>query len=248
MWYNNRDVLPFLKVIDKQFAFYKQQKIDMFKDGASVPGLTLLYRFNELPSITFTLFNQTNSDLHLLVKDNIFSGPAITFHLYHEKDITTIRGKETCRSIVEYDANALYLWALMDDMPTGWYTRRREEKQFRMQHPHAFGQIAVEWLTWESAKTGFAIHHPVNGSEKRIGKPPVDGWCAKTRAAYKFHGCFFFHGCPKCYDQNETNSVNVKTMATLLEKTRCNTASLRRHVKVVEMWECERNMYATSQM
>ena len=28
-------------------------------------------------------------------------------------------------------------------------------------------------------------------------------------------------------------------MATLLEKTRCNTAYLRRHVEVVEMWECE---------
>ena len=28
-------------------------------------------------------------------------------------------------------------------------------------------------------------------------------------------------------------------MATLLEKARCNTAYLRHHVKVVEMWECE---------
>ena len=79
----------------------KQQNIDMFKDGVSVPGLTLLYLFNELPSNTFfTVFNQTNSDLHLLVKDNIVGGPAIIFHRYHEKDITKIRGEETCRSIV----------------------------------------------------------------------------------------------------------------------------------------------------
>ena len=109
VWYNNRDVLPFLEAIDKQFAFYKQQNIDMFKDGVSVPGLTLLYLFNELPSNTFfTVFNQTNSDLHLLVKDNIVGGPAIIFHRYHEKDITKIRGEETCRSIVGYDANALH--------------------------------------------------------------------------------------------------------------------------------------------
>ena len=128
VWYNNRDVVPFLEAIDKQFAFYKQQNIDMFKDGVSVPGLTLLYIFNELPSNTFfTVFNQTNSDLHLLVKDNIVGGPAIIFHRYHEKDITKIRGDETCRSIVGYDANTLYLWALMQDMPTGWYTRRREK-------------------------------------------------------------------------------------------------------------------------
>ena len=118
MWYNNRDVEPFLEAINKQVAFYKQQNIDMFKDGVSVPGLTLLYLFNELPSKTFSIFNQTNSDLHLLVKDNIIGGPAIIFHCYHEKDVTKIRGEETCRSIVGYDANALYLWALMQDMPT----------------------------------------------------------------------------------------------------------------------------------
>ena len=123
-------------------------------------------------------------------------------------------------------------------MPTGWYTRRREERQFRPQQAQPFGQMAVQWLTWEAAKNGCAIRHQVNGREKRIGKLPVDGWCPETRTAYQFHGCFF-HGCPKCYDQNETNSMNGKTMATLLEKTRCNTAYLRRHVEVVEMWECE---------
>ena len=128
VWYNNRDVVPFLEALDKQFAFYKQQNIDMFKDGISVPGLTLLYLFNEISSNTFfTVFNQTNSDLHLLVKDNniIVGDPAIIFHRYHEKDVTKIRGEDTCRSIVGYDANALYVWALMQDMPTGWYTRRR---------------------------------------------------------------------------------------------------------------------------
>ena len=216
--YNNRDVVPFLDAIDKQFAFYKQQNIDMFKGGVSVPGLTLLYLFNELPSNTFfTVVNQTNSDLHLLVIDNIVGGLAIIFHRYDEKDITKIRGEETCRSIVGYDANALYLWELMQDMPTGWYTRRREERQFRPQQAQPFGQMAVQWLTWEAAKNGCAIRHQVNGREKRIGKLPVDGWCPETRTAYQFHGCFI-HGCPKCYDQNETNSVNGKTMATLLEK------------------------------
>ena len=46
---------------------------------------------------------------------------------------------------------------------------------------------------------------------------------------------------PKCYDENETNLVNGNTMAKLLENARCNTAYLRRHVKVEEMWECEGN-------
>ena len=240
VWYNNRDVIPFLQATDKQFAFYQQHNIDMFKDGISVPGLSLLHLFNDLPNDTyFTVFNRTNSDLHELVKDNIVGGPAIIFHRYHEKNVTKIRGGgETCRSVVGYDANALYLWAIMQDMPTGWYTRRREENKFRPQQAQPFGQMAVQWLTWESAKSGCVIRHQVNGREKRIGKRRVDGWCAEMRTAYQFHGCFW-HGCPKCYDQNETNSVNGKTMAKLLEDTKKNTAYLRRHVKVVEMWECD---------
>ena len=240
IWYNNRDVTPFLDAIAKQAGFYKHQNIDMFKDGISVPGLSLLHLFNDLPNNTFfAIFNQTNSDLHKLVKDNIVGGPAIIFHRYHEQGITKIRGgEETCRKIVGYDANALYLWAIMQGIPTGWYTRRRAENGFHPQQAQPFGQMAVQWLTWESAKSGCAIRHQVNGREKRIGKLPVDGWCAETRTAYQFHGCFW-HGCPKCYDQNETNSVNGKTMAVLLEDTKTHTTFLRRHVKVVEMWECD---------
>ena len=240
IWYNNRDVTPFLEAIAKQAGFYKHQNIDMYKDGISVPGLSLLHLFNDLPNDTyFTVFNNTNKDAHKLVKDTIVGGPAIIFHRYHEKGITKIRGgSELCRKIVGYDANALYLWAIMQDMPTGWYTRRREENKFRPQQAQPYGQMAVQWLTWEAAKNGCTIRHQVNGREKRIGKLPVDGWCAETRTAYQFHGCFW-HGCPKCHtDPEETNPKNNKTMATLLADTKKHTTYLRRHVKVVEMWEC----------
>ena len=52
VWYNNRDVTPFLEAIAKQFAFYHDRGIDMFKDGISVPGLSLLHLFNDLPNDT----------------------------------------------------------------------------------------------------------------------------------------------------------------------------------------------------
>ena len=153
--------------------------------------------------------------------------------------MTRIRGgSEPCRSIVGYDANALYLWALMQDMPTGWYTRRRAENKFRPQQAQPYGQMAAQWLTSVSSKTGRDIRHQSNGREKRIGKLPVDGWCANTRTAYQFHGCYF-HGCTNCYEPQETNALNGKTMDKLLEDTKKNTAYLRRHVHVVEMWECE---------
>ena len=240
IWYNNRDVTPFLQAIDKQFAFYRDRDIDMFKDGISVPGLSLLHLFNDLPNDTyFVTFNRTNSDLHQLVKDNIVGGPAIIFHRYHEKGITKIRGGlELCRKIVGYDANALYLWAIMQDLPTGWYTRRRAENGFRPQQAQPYGQMAAQWLTSVSFTTGHTIRHQSNGREKRVGKLLVDGWCAETRTAYQFHGCYF-HGCTNCYEPQETNALNGKTMAKLLEDTQKNTAYLQRHVKVVEMWECD---------
>ena len=240
IWYNNRDVEPFLEAIAKQATFYHDRHIDMFKDGISVPGLSLLYLFNGLPLDTnFVTFNRTNSDLHQLVKDNIVGGPAIIFHRYHEKGVTRIRGgEELCRAIVGYDANALYLWALMQDMPTGWYTRRREENGFRPQQAQPFGQMAVQWLNRESERTGLSIRHQANGREKRIGKLSVDGWCPETHTAYQFHGCYF-HGCPKCHaDPEEINAVKGKTMAVLLADTKKHTAYLRRHVNVIEMWEC----------
>ena len=239
IWYNNCDVEPFLEAIAKQATFYHDRHIDMFKDGISVPGLSLLYLFNGLPLDTnFVTFNRTNSDLHQVVKDNIVGGPAIIFHRYHEKGVTRIRGGETCRTVVGYDANALYLWALMQDMPTGWYTRRREENGFRPQQAQPYGQMAVQWLNREACEIGCTIRHQANGREKRIGKLSVDGWCADTNTAYQFHGCFW-HGCPKCHtDPDEINAVNGKTMGVLLAETKKHTEYLRRHAKVVDMWEC----------
>ena len=187
VWYNNKDVVPFLQAIDRQFAFYQQRGIDMFKQGISVPGLTLLYLFNDLPEKTyFTIFNEKNKDLQDLVKDNIVGGPSIIFHRYHEKGVTTLRQNEygeaarPCRSIVGYDANALYLWSLMQDMPMGWCTRRRAENDFRPESAQLYGQMAGKWLAWESERTGRPLRHQINGREKRIGKHRVDGWCSET--------------------------------------------------------------------
>ena len=159
-----------------------------------VPGLTLLYLFNlfnYLPEKTyFTIFKQKNKDLHNLVKDNIIGGLSIILHRYHDKGVTTLRQIENgeaarpYQSIVGYDANALYLRSLMQDMPMGWYTRRRAEDDFRPESAQLYGQMAAEWLTWESEITGRPIQHQINGREKRIGKHLVDGRCCETNTAY----------------------------------------------------------------
>ena len=114
VWYNNREVVPFLQAIHRQFAFYEKRGIDMFKRGINVPGLTLLYLFNDQPEKSyFTLFNDKNTDLHQLVKDGNVGGPSRIFQRYHEKRVTKIRHADygdsarKCELIVGIDANVV---------------------------------------------------------------------------------------------------------------------------------------------
>ncbi len=130
IWYNNLDVVPFLEAIDKMSAFWKERNIDIFKDGVSVPGLTMKYLFSNVPNVYFSLFTEKDKDLYYTMKDNNVGGPSIIFNRYHEKDKTNVRNVEMrakgrepkpCKKVVGYDANALYLWEIMQDMPTGQY-------------------------------------------------------------------------------------------------------------------------------
>ena len=92
-------------------------------------------------------------DLHEAREIRYCRGPFLIFTRYHEKGITKIRQTEywetarICRSIVGYDANALYLWSMMQYLLTGLYTRRREENEFRPKSAQLHGQMVVEWLS-----------------------------------------------------------------------------------------------------
>ena len=91
-----------------------------------------------------------------------------------------------------YDANALYIWALMQNMPTGSYTRRMAENEFK---PKGSIRMAIEWLEWVAHEECIQIHHQLNNTVKRIGhrKLPVDGFYLQTQTVYQFHGCYW-HG------------------------------------------------------
>ena len=98
-------------------------------------------------------------------------GPSIKFHRYHEAGKTKIREKEmedqgkqakTCQKIVGYDANALYLWAIMQDMPTGSFTRRQEETGSKRE---SSSRMATEWLEWRAHEGGTFIRHQMNNTK-----------------------------------------------------------------------------------
>ena len=202
IWYNNLDVQPFCETLEKMCAFWKDKKIDMSRQGISIPGVTLTYLFTNLESgIFFSLFDEKNKDLYYLFEKNMVGGPSIIFHRYHEAGKTKIREKEmedqgkqakTCQKIVGYDANALYLWAIMQDMPTGSFTRRREETGFKRE---SSSRMATEWLEWKAHEGGIFRCHQMNNTEKRIGerKTPVDGFHGPSQTVFQLHGCWW-HG------------------------------------------------------
>ncbi|KAG6618409.1 uncharacterized protein IUM83_01047 [Phytophthora cinnamomi] len=232
IWYNNLDVVPFIKAIKAQRELFKGFDLDMFTDGVSLPGLSekVIYQtcFNNLqypskkPAKAFrfpakrmsgyksqdatakrefgmtlehldTLLNQQKylcalcyipltsdtasadrinnklghingnvliscvscntarknmsfkgfrykkmlefnsdrlvfsidreeKDIYAKMKANIAGGPSIIFNRYAKRNETKIRGSKICKKIIGYDANALYLWALGNEMPCGRLT------------------------------------------------------------------------------------------------------------------------------
>jgi hypothetical protein len=180
--------------------FWQERNIDMFKDGVSVPGLTMKYLFSNIPGTYFSLFSEKDKDMYYSMKDNNVGGPSIIFNRYHEKEKSSIRkeemrarGKESkpCKNVVGYNANALYLWAIMQDMPTGQYTRRMEEDGFKKRWS---GKMAIEWLEWQAYSRGISIRHEYNNTEKRIGtrRLPGDGFHAESQTVFQFHGKLLF--------------------------------------------------------
>ncbi len=242
-WYNELDVLPFLKAVENMFNFYQNLDVDMFKDAISVPGLTLRYLFKSLDSdVAFSLFKDLDKDLYYKMRKNIVGGPSIVFHRYHEKQKTMIRnGTKQCQQIIGYDANALYLWALMQPMPTGTYIRRISADGFKPVRQYRYGEMAVQWLDYVAHTDSISIQHMLNGVEKRIGhrRIPVDGYCDTTKTVYQFHGCYFHgHQCHLTHNK-EYNDKRKCSMEELRKETAATSAYIRKEgFRLVEMYEC----------
>ncbi|KAG3148564.1 hypothetical protein PC128_g23561 [Phytophthora cactorum] len=229
IWYNNLDVVPFIKAIKAQRELFKRFDLDMFADGVSLPGLsekvmyqtcfanlqypdkkpanvfqfpanrlggyksqdakakrefsmtlehlnTLLQKQKYLCGLCYCQltadtasadrinnnlghidgniliscvkcntarkdmslkgfrnkklleFNsdrlvysidKEEKDIYAKMKANIAGGPSIIFNRYAKRNETKIRGGKICKKIIGYDANALYLWTLGNEMPCG---------------------------------------------------------------------------------------------------------------------------------
>jgi G:T-mismatch repair DNA endonuclease (very short patch repair protein) len=227
-------------------------KIDMFKDAKSLPDLAVFWLFaisSSLIKIPVRLLDEQHSDLYPVIKRGLVGGPSIIFHRYHEKDITRIRQLEygpqskLCDRILGVDANALYLWCMMQELPCGvpevyYYHEDGQTKNVSVRS----SKVAQGWLAWQTHTSGQHIIHERNGKEIRIGDHgiPVDGFSSATNTTYQFHGCFWHgHNCVK------TSSLSVHPYKRKpLEEIYKDTLDKEQYIKdlgysLIRIWECE---------
>ena len=84
----------------------------------------------------------------------------------------------------------------------------------------SYSKVSIKWLNYIANRDNIEIEHAEHVGEFRIpgSKYRADGYCRETNTIYEFDGCYF-HGCPCCYDPNDTNTICKLTFGELQEKT-----------------------------
>ncbi len=240
VWYNNLDVRPFVVAIERLQKFYFDKGIDVFKTAISVPGIArqMLFATAEETGAEFSLIDKGNEELYRTINQNIVGGPSIIFTRHAKAGETLIRGDKQCEKVVGYDANALYLWSIGQDMPEGMFVIRRSENDFRPQIRDKYMQ-SFNWFTYLNQYEGkHILHKRNNGKEIKLGPYPVDGFDSQANVVYQFHGCY--HHGHECALTNHVKSRKWhKTKEHLAARTQKITDFLRsKGYTVIEMREC----------
>ena len=251
IFYNNLDVGPFVCAVEKFLEFYKANRIDVFKIAISAPGIArkMLFDCAREMQVSFPLFSQEDEDLYRIVKQNIVGGPSIIFKRYHKVDETYLRNNlnKKCQNILGYDANALYLWAIGQNMPTSIYTAFEKVGQ-----KYVFSSSSQEkylsmffWMELIMKEQNVKILHKMNnGQEKRVGPYLVDGYDPRNGVIYEFNGCFYHGHDPNiCPITSKIQAESWKArQPKLLTRTQNRLEYLRESgYTVVDLWECDYN-------
>jgi hypothetical protein len=94
------------------------------------------------------------------------------------------------------------------------------------------------WLKYISEKEKVTIKHGKNGSEKKIGKFFVDGYCEENKTIYEYQGCHF-HGCPHCFSDGTFNPITRCLNSTLFIRTQKRLEFIQKEkpdFNIVQIW------------
>ena len=126
VWYNNLDVGPFVNAVEKLQEFYYTKDIDPFKVGISLPAISRILLYQSAKAY-FPLFGHDTQDIYKIIKRNIYGGPSIIFKRHLKSGTTPLRNNTSkiCQNVIGEDANALYLYCLSKEFPTGCFVDRK---------------------------------------------------------------------------------------------------------------------------
>ncbi len=258
-YYNNLDIGPFVTAVARFQEFYKENRLDVFKVAISAPGFArqLLFRWAKAEGTVFPLFHKEDEYLYKTVKTEICGGPSIVFKRHHKVGETHLRGtpSKVCGSIVGYEANALYLWAIGQPMQTTSYgviTSHNDVLRVDTVRRERYLKM-FEWMDYVAKRDNLTICHKLNtGSEKKVGPYFLDGYCQSNHTAYEYFGCYV-HGHDLAVGPITAKIKNDSWKARqpqLLKRTELRSAFIRdRGFQLVEKWECSYNkqeQFATS--
>ncbi|GMF31615.1 unnamed protein product [Phytophthora lilii] len=145
--------------------------------------------------------DKEEKDIYGKMKANIAGGSSIIFNRYVKRNKTKICGGKLYKKVIGYDANALYLWALGNDMPCGRLTTYPEIVE-DIKNDKIFGFLECDIHTPEHLKQYFGEMTPIFKNtlidctdESIIGKHMYDYNQArkksKSKPARKLIGSYF---------------------------------------------------------
>ena len=107
----------------KDEGFYRERGIDILKDAVTLPGVSLHYLLRGTIERGTDLYSP-GKEAYDMLKNAMVGGPSIVFKRHHEAGVTQIMPHrytktKTCKKIIGYDANALYLSTMLREMPCG---------------------------------------------------------------------------------------------------------------------------------
>ena len=173
-YYNDLDVVPFVEAVERMFEFYRTKDLDIFIDAISLPGLVTKFLFKMVPEdVKFSLLEEKDKDLYKTFRKAIVGGPSIVFRRYHEVNKTKIRnGEKLCKKVIGFDANALYLKCISQEMPSGPAIRNGPEDSLNPKtisknilNGSLFGFVEVDIKVPDNLKEKFAEMPPIFKNE-----------------------------------------------------------------------------------
>ena len=160
-----------------------------------------------------------------MMQNNLTGRPSIIFHHQQVKDVTPIRGinDKIVKSIVGYEANALYLWRTAQNMPMGRarvYRLNSESNLLEKAFDPDVSEKQNVWLTELVCKYPDLRYATKNG-EQRVGlkKLKVDGYCPQSNTAFEFDG-FYFHGGASVKPSRTKNDKEVAALKKIMAERR----------------------------